>query len=158
MIKAYLSLGSNMGEKKEYIDEALRKISHHPDIEVLQTSSYYETEPVGYLDQDTFINIVTEIKTTLGPHELLSYCNLIEEELHRKRVIRWGPRTIDIDILIFGEYQSQEEKLTIPHPRMTERAFVMVPLYEIARDITIKGTQIKDIISKLSKEGIKKVI
>lgn len=147
-----------MGEKKEYIDEALKKISHHPDIEVLQTSSYYETEPVGFLDQDTFINIVTEVKTTLGPHELLNYCNLIEEELHRKRVIRWGPRTIDIDILIFGEYQSQEEKLTIPHPRMTERAFVMVPLYEIARDITIEGTQIKDIISKLSKEGIKKVI
>ncbi|AKL94431.1 2-amino-4-hydroxy-6-hydroxymethyldihydropteridine pyrophosphokinase FolK [Clostridium aceticum] len=157
MAKGYLGLGSNMGDKKEYLDQAVEQINQHPSITVTKVSSYYETDPVGYTDQDVFLNVVVEIDTDLPPYELLSYCNEIEEILQRKRLIRWGPRTIDVDVLLYEDYTSNDEKLTVPHPRMWERAFVMIPLYEIAKDITNNGEHIEEIIKNLCKEGIRKV-
>jgi 2-amino-4-hydroxy-6-hydroxymethyldihydropteridine diphosphokinase len=157
MSKGYLGLGSNMGDKKKYIDNALELLREHKSIEVLEISSYYETDPIGYTDQDLFLNIVVKIYTLLQPLELLSYCHEIEEKLNRERIIRWGPRTIDVDILLYENYSSQDEKLIIPHPRMTERAFVMIPLYEIEKNISINGIDIKNIVEALQEEGIRKV-
>lgn len=157
MAKAYLGLGSNIGDKKQHIDQAIDLLSKHQEITVVKISSYYETDPVGYLDQDVFLNIVVEINTSLEPFMLLEYCNKVEEILKRERIIRWGPRTIDIDILLYEGITLKEEKLMIPHPRMKERAFVIVPLYEIAKDVIIDNLTIDEIIKNLNTEGIRKV-
>ncbi len=158
MAKAYLGLGSNMGNKKENIDSAIGLLREHHQINITKISSYYQTEPVGYKDQDWFLNIVVQVDTSLVPYALLAYCNQIEEKLKRERKIRWGPRTIDIDILLYEKYISNEEKLTVPHPRMVERSFVMIPLYEIAPDLEIEGKPIKEIIDRLKGEKIERVV
>lgn len=157
MAKAYLGIGGNIGDKKENIKKTLELLGNHEAIEITNISSYYETEPVGYTDQDWFLNIVAEIETSLDPYELLKYGNYVEAELKRERIIRWGPRTIDVDILLYEGFTSDDEKLTVPHPRMCERAFVMVPLYEIAKDIQINGKNIKDIVENLKGEAIRKL-
>ncbi|WP_432663498.1 2-amino-4-hydroxy-6-hydroxymethyldihydropteridine diphosphokinase [Wukongibacter baidiensis] len=157
MSKAYLGLGSNIGDTKENIDSAIDILKSHEKIEVTKVSSYYETEPVGYEDQDWFLNVVLEIDTTLKPYELLELCNLIEEKLKRKRIVRWGPRTIDVDILLYEGFESEDEKLTIPHPRMTERAFVMIPLNEITSEIKINDKSISEILKSLDGEEIRKI-
>ena len=158
MHEAYLSLGSNMGDKKQNIDKAVTILDLHKEIDVVTVSSYYETEPVGYIDQDWFLNVVVNISTDLNPYDLLDYCHYIEQSLKRERVIHWGPRTIDLDILLYDKMVNHDDLLTIPHPRMKERAFVMIPLQEIAPDINIGNMSIKDIIDSLEGEKIKKLI
>ncbi|WZL72898.1 2-amino-4-hydroxy-6-hydroxymethyldihydropteridine diphosphokinase [Clostridiaceae bacterium 35-E11] len=157
MTKAYLGIGGNIGNKKENIQTAITFLKNHPHISVSRISSYYETAPVGYVDQDWFLNIVVEIDTALDPYALLNYCHEIEQNLKRKRLIRWGPRTIDVDILLYEGFASQDEELTIPHPRMHERAFVMIPLYEIAKDLIIHNTPIKGIVENLNTQEIRKI-
>ena len=98
---AYLSLGSNMGNRLEFLQEAVNLLNKTNEISVTELSSVYETDPVGYVEQAAFLNIVIEIKTLFSPHQLLSKCNEIEEVLGRKRVVRWGPRTVDLDILLY---------------------------------------------------------
>jgi len=102
------------------------------DVEITAVSSYINTAPVGYTDQPDFLNAAVEVKTTLSAKELLEICKYIEKELKRERIIRWGPRIIDLDILLYGDLIQNEEALTIPHPRMHEREFVLKPLNEIA--------------------------
>ncbi|MDW7673179.1 MAG: 2-amino-4-hydroxy-6-hydroxymethyldihydropteridine diphosphokinase, partial [Bacillota bacterium] len=102
MTKAYLGLGSNMGDKQGFMIKALHLIEEHRDIKLIRTASFYRTKPVGFIEQDSFINTVAEIDTSLTPRELLQAVNQIEELLDRKRTVRWGPRTIDIDILLYG--------------------------------------------------------
>lgn len=155
--KAYLGIGGNIGDKKANIDQALDLLRTYDKIEVTKVSSYYETEPVGYTDQDWFMNVVAEIETELSPKELLEACQSIENELKRVRLIRWGPRTIDIDILLYENYSSHEELLTVPHPRMTERAFVMIPLYELNKELIIDGKSISEIVASLKGEEIVKL-
>jgi len=157
MIKAYLGLGSNIGDTKKNIDTSIELLKQHPKIKVLKISSFYETEPIGFTEQEWFLNIVVEIETELQPYDLLDYCNEIESILKRKRILRWGPRTIDIDILLYGDYISTNQKLTIPHPRMMERAFVMIPLKEIAPNIVIMGKSIDDIIKGMKTQKIRKI-
>ncbi|SHH13918.1 2-amino-4-hydroxy-6-hydroxymethyldihydropteridine diphosphokinase [Clostridium grantii] len=157
MSKAYLSLGGNVGDKRKNIIEAMEFLNKHKEIQVTQVSSYYETEPVGYTEQEWFLNVAVEIKTTLMPIDLLDYCNYVEKELKRERIIRWGPRTIDIDILLYEEFSSQSEKLTVPHKSMFERAFVMIPLYEINPDLIINQAKIKDIVDNLNDKQVRKI-
>ncbi|SDK68026.1 2-amino-4-hydroxy-6-hydroxymethyldihydropteridine diphosphokinase [Natronincola ferrireducens] len=157
MAKVYLGLGSNIGDKKQHIDQAIEMLKQHKSIIITKVSSYYETDPVGYTEQDTFLNAVVEIYTTLSPHHLLGYCNGIEEILKRKRIIRWGPRTIDVDLLLYEDFIAEDDKLTLPHPRMKERVFVMIPLYEIAPNVEINGMEIEQIIKNLEVQGIRKV-
>ena len=157
MIKAYLGLGSNMGDTREYIDNALKLLDANQDIFLTKISSYYKTAPVGYTDQNWFLNIVVELNTSLGPYELLKCCNEIEQELKRTRLIRWGPRTIDIDVFLYEGFESQEPRLIVPHPRMTERAFVMIPLSEINKELVINNRNIKDIVSDLKDQEIRKL-
>ncbi len=137
MAKVYLGLGSNIGNRKAYLRAAIRLLKKHKDIEVIRYSLVYETDPVGLTGQRKFFNMATEIETNLPPRELLSVLSLIENLLKRERFIKWGPRTIDIDILLYGNKTMSGEELTIPHPRMAERAFVLVPLLEIAPNLTL---------------------
>jgi len=157
MSRAYLSLGSNIGDKKNNLDEAVKLIKSNSYISDVIVSEFYETAPVGYLEQDVFMNIAVEINTTLDSYKLLDFCHEIEETLKRKRIIRWGPRTIDVDILLFDEIISDDERLTIPHPRMTERAFVIVPLYDLSQELVINNLAIKDIFDSLNKNDIRKI-
>lgn len=153
---AYIALGGNKGDKKGYLDSAVRQLQYHPQIEVEKMSSYYVTDPVGYLDQDEFLNRVIEIKTSLSPNKLLEYCQHIETNLFRERLIRFGPRTIDVDVLLYSGYASTDPILTIPHPRMLERSFVMMPLNEIAPDILIEGHSVKSYVEAMDDTGIRK--
>lgn len=131
MVKVFLSLGSNMGERLDNLQRAFYELAAHPQITLVDQSSIYETEPVGNLEQGDFLNMVVAIATTLGPHELLNYIQEVELRLGRERSETWGPRTIDIDILIYGEEIIEDERLIIPHKLMQERVFVLLPLYEI---------------------------
>lgn len=133
---AYLSIGSNIGNRLTYLIDAVRALHSFNRTSVLKISSVYETVPVGYTEQANFLNIVIQIETALSPPELLAVCQGIEIELGRVRDIRWGPRTVDLDILLFNQADIEVETLTVPHPRMHERAFVLIPLLEIAPFIT----------------------
>ncbi len=153
----YLGIGSNMGDKFNYLGQCIKKIGELEDVEVSKKSSFYETLPIGYENQDKFINAVIEIITSLQPLELLYALQNIENELHRIRQLRWGPRTIDIDILIYGDVIMTTDELTIPHPRMTERQFVLLPLIEINDQIVIDGLSIVDHNVKLIEQGVKRI-
>lgn len=132
---AYIALGSNIGKKETYLKEAVKKLYEHPDVQVEAISSIYETTPVGYENQDDFLNMAVKISTSLRPEELLALTQKIEQELGRTREVRWGPRTADLDILLYNRENIETEQLVIPHPRMYERLFVLVPMSEICPEI-----------------------
>lgn len=129
----FLGLGSNMGNRQKNLDYALDLLSQRMHIKT--TSSYYETDPLGKIDQSRFLNIVCNVETLLAPQEMLTLLKGIELKMGRVSGERNGPRPIDIDILLYGDKIINTNKLTIPHPRLTEREFVLVPLAEIAPDI-----------------------
>ena len=134
MVQAYLGLGSNIGDRKQQLLKAIDLIGNIKGIKVTKQSSIYETAPIGYTDQLNFLNLCLEIETELSPQQLLKHCLDIEQQLHRVREIRWGPRTLDIDILLYSDNIIETDNLSIPHPRMQERAFVLIPLNDIASD------------------------
>lgn len=131
-MKAYLSIGGNLGDRGRNLAEVISRIKDHPRLKLIKESSIYETKPWGRLDQPDFWNQVLEIETELSPLDLLDVCQQIENDLGRKRIVHWGPRTVDIDILTYDNREYKDERLTLPHPRMEERAFVLAPLREIA--------------------------
>lgn len=132
MTRVYIGLGSNLGNPEANIREALEMLDRRTEIKVIAVSSLYLTEPVGLEDQPWFYNCVAELETELAPEQLMDILQSIENGLGRVRTIRWGPRTVDLDILLFGKLTIDNERLIVPHPRMQERSFVMVPLDEIA--------------------------
>lgn len=134
-VVAYIALGSNIGNREENLNQAVEMLNATVGINVIKVSTYYDTVPVGYTEQPNFLNAVVEIETYLSAYELLDVCGDIECKLKRKRTIHWGPRTIDLDILLFGNLVIDDELLTIPHPRMYEREFVLKPLNEIASNV-----------------------
>ncbi|MCD7980035.1 MAG: 2-amino-4-hydroxy-6-hydroxymethyldihydropteridine diphosphokinase [Fusobacterium sp.] len=131
----YLSIGSNMGDKKQNLLTAIEKIGLIKHTTVTKTSTIVETEPFGVKEQDDFLNACLEIKTLLYPHELLEELLKIEEEMGRKRIKKWGPRIIDIDILLFDKEVIEDDDLAVPHPWMCDRSFVLDPLCEIAPNV-----------------------
>ena len=132
MTTAYIGIGSNVGERSSFCRRAVSALDDTPEIRVTATSSLYETEPVGGPPQRSFINLVARIETTLGPRTLLGVCKEIERMLGREPSdIRWGPRVVDLDVLTFGDEKINDEDLEIPHPRMLQRKFVLIPLLEI---------------------------
>lgn len=131
---AYLSLGSNVGDRQRFIEEAIRRLGS-PDLKVLRVSSIYETEPRDVRNQPWFLNLVVEAETSLLPRLLLARVRRIERELGRKRAVSKGPRTIDVDILLYGHFVIGSTDLTVPHPRMAERRFVLEPLCELAPEL-----------------------
>ncbi len=128
---AFLGLGSNLGDKLKNIKTSLELISSHEEITILSVSSIYKTPPVGFEEQDFFLNAVIKISTNLSPFELLKFIQLIEKKLGRKRIFKWGPRTIDIDILVYNDWIINRNNLQVPHPLMHERGFVLIPFNEI---------------------------
>ncbi|WP_391118884.1 2-amino-4-hydroxy-6-hydroxymethyldihydropteridine diphosphokinase [Psychrobacillus sp. L3] len=157
MNRAYLSLGSNIGDRLDYLRRAVQLLRESESVQMNKVSSVYETDPVGYVDQGAFLNVVVELETLLSPHQLLKKCNEIEEDLGRTRDIHWGPRTVDLDILLYNEENMKTEDLIIPHPRMTERGFVLVPLVELNPDLVeplTKHSLLK--LAHVQKEGVRK--
>jgi 2-amino-4-hydroxy-6-hydroxymethyldihydropteridine diphosphokinase len=151
---AALGLGGNIGDPQASMAQALKLIDENADCGVLAVSKLYRTPPWGKTDQADFYNCCALVKTRLQPLALLDRCLEIERGMKRVRIERWGPRTIDIDVLTYGDVTLQSERIEIPHPRMTERAFVMVPLADIAADMVIKGRAVSQWLSGLSAEGI----
>lgn len=129
---AYIALGSNMGDKKAYLDMGVEGLKNTRGCQVLAVSEYLTTEPYGVVDQDEFLNGAMKLRTLLTPHELLERLHEIEREAKRERVIRWGPRTLDLDILLYDDLVLDEEALHIPHIEMHKREFVLKPLCQIA--------------------------
>ena len=155
--KVYLSLGSNIGNRQKYIESAIELVGKTEGIKILKKSGLYETSPVGYVEQDLFLNAVIKIETDFSAREILKIINKIENELDRKREIRWGPRTIDIDILIFSDKKINETDLIIPHKEMLNRLFVLVPLIEIYDREYFEKEKIIERIGELVEIGNQKI-
>ncbi|WP_042479019.1 2-amino-4-hydroxy-6-hydroxymethyldihydropteridine diphosphokinase [Bacillus ndiopicus] len=155
MNDVFLSIGTNIGKREENLKQAVQLLKKQVD--VIKVSSIYETAPVGYTDQPSFLNIAVHIKTKWNAAETLVVCQSVENELGRVRDIRWGPRIIDLDILLFNHDKIETDSLIVPHPRMYERAFVLVPLVEISESFESgQMTQARDTLDKLDlqQEGI----
>ena len=129
--KVYIAAGSNLGDKEETLKEAIYKIDKRKDCVVTKVSNFYTTDPVGYEDQDQFVNCVFEIITLQTPSELMDTLLEVEKDFKRERIIRWGPRTLDLDIIFYNDIISYDEHILIPHPRAHERQFVMKPMCDI---------------------------
>jgi 2-amino-4-hydroxy-6-hydroxymethyldihydropteridine diphosphokinase len=137
-VRVFLSLGSNLGDRSAMLAQA-RALLDGPDLRIVAASSVYETLPWGVTDQPRYLNQVLEGRTTLSPRRLLHRCQDVETRLGRVRSTRWGPRIIDVDILLYGGLEINEPDLTIPHPQLADRAFVLVPLAELDAALRIPG-------------------
>lgn len=159
MTKVYLSLGSNMGNRQDYLQRAVEAIKKLTDTEVEAVSSYYETAAWGLTDQADFLNLAIALETQLSVESLLSACQAIEKDLDRVRHEHWGPRTVDIDILLYGQETWRTEHLKVPHPFMNQRAFVLVPLLEIAGDLVEPqtGQAYEKYLSQLDTSDVRKL-
>ncbi|MBR3824550.1 MAG: 2-amino-4-hydroxy-6-hydroxymethyldihydropteridine diphosphokinase [Lachnospiraceae bacterium] len=129
--KAYIAIGSNMGEKEKYLKDAIQGLADHEEILVSAESTLITTEPYGGVEQDVFLNGMVEIKTLLTPHELLDYLHELEQKAGRERILRWGPRTLDLDIVFYDKLIFEDDTLIIPHVDMENRDFVLKPMVEL---------------------------
>jgi 2-amino-4-hydroxy-6-hydroxymethyldihydropteridine diphosphokinase len=151
---AFIALGANIGDREASLQEAIRRLTDDSELTVHSLSSVYETAPVGYTDQPSFLNMAIRLGTELEPLRLLRRLLEIEQEMGRVRDVRWGPRNIDLDLLVFGEEAMETSELSIPHPRMGERAFVLVPLREIWPEQTSFPWEVEWSRFNLQEEGI----
>jgi len=156
MAKAALSLGSNLGDKRGNIARALSALDRG-GARVVARSADFRTEPWGPVAQDWFVNACALVETDLSPEDLLALCLRIEHELGRVRETKWGPRAIDIDILTYDDLEIVTPALTLPHPYAAERAFVLVPLVEVAPDLRLGGRRIVELLATVSSDGIAKL-
>ena len=159
MVKAWLGLGSNLQQPLVQLRTAIRRLSDTDGLEVLQISSFYQTPPWGVEKQDDFVNAVVKIETSLDSLSLLKVLQSIENAMGREREgHRWGPRLIDIDLLLFGDQRCRSRELELPHPRMHERAFVLVPLSELDVTLEIPGRgTINSLLKQLDCSGIYRI-
>ena len=148
MTVAYIGLGANLGDRAATLAAALERLAGEEGIEVVGVSSFRETEPVGVLDQPRFVNAAAALETTLGARALLERLLVVERALGRDRAAetRWGPRTVDLDLLLYGDEVIDEAGLTVPHPRLAERAFVLEPLLELDAELRLPdGRRLRDL-------------
>jgi 2-amino-4-hydroxy-6-hydroxymethyldihydropteridine diphosphokinase len=150
----YLALGTNLGDRLANLRAAIQALS--PTLQPLAASRVYETPPWGYVDQPAFLNQVIQAQTELAPLDLLIWLKRLESDLGRQPGLRYGPRLIDIDILLYDNLQLQTPDLTIPHPRLGERAFVLVPLADLAPDLRLAGTDrtVGEMLARVDRSGI----
>lgn len=139
MTRAYLGLGSNLGDRLAHLQSAVDALAVEPGVRVVALSRVYETAPVGGPEQGPFYNAVVAVETSLDPHALLHLAQRLEAAAQRRRTERWGPRTLDVDVLVVEGDAVDEEDLTVPHPRMWERGFVLAPLRDVAPDLVDAG-------------------
>lgn len=157
MTNAVISIGSNLGDRFSYLQTAVTSICQHPKISNVKVSSVYETKPVGGVEQDDFLNAAISLDTELTPIELLKFAQQLENQAERVREVRWGPRTLDVDILTYGNEVLNSEELTLPHPRIAERAFVLIPWFEIAPDSEITNLgKLESLYNSISKSEVVK--
>ena len=152
--RAYLGLGGNLSDPRSTMAAALDVLNRDPGVDVAEVSSLYRTPPWGKTDQPDFLNAVAGLDTTLSPRGLLDLCLSTEQGLKRVRQERWGPRVIDLDLLWFGGRAIEEEGLTVPHPRMIERAFVLEPFAEIAPELELFGKSVAEWLAQIDRSGI----
>ena len=162
MAEVYIGLGSNLegdtGSPETQLDQAIDSISRHPDIHLLAVSNRYQTQAIGPGSQPDYINTVARLNTQLSPLDLLDCLQQIEQQQGRVRTIRWGARTLDLDILLYDQQVIDSERLTIPHPRMHERAFVLAPLQDLDASIVLPtGENILSLLANCSDQGIVKL-
>lgn len=146
---ATIGLGSNIGERTRNIEEAIARLTDDGAVRLVARSRFYRTAPWGVTDQDWFVNACISVRTDLGARELLRRCQAVENDMARVRTRRWGPRNIDVDVLTYRNQTIDEPDLIVPHPRIAERAFVLVPLRDVAADLRIGGLSIDDMLSRL---------
>ena len=151
---AYIALGSNMGDKKAYLDHAVAMLDDDPDSQVIKVSDYFVTAPYGGVEQDDFLNGALELRTLLSPEELLDKLHEIEQSAHRERLVHWGPRTLDLDILLYDELVLDTPDLHIPHVEMHMRDFVLIPLCEIApwKRHPLTGQTVEQMLKSLTQQ------
>jgi 2-amino-4-hydroxy-6-hydroxymethyldihydropteridine diphosphokinase len=154
MKTAFLGLGSNLGDRRGHLIEALRGLAADPAITVVRRSSVYESKPVGVIEQPDFLNMVVEIGTTHPPLSLLVACLDLEARLGRERREHWGPRIIDLDVLTYDQLLWNVDRLVLPHPRMHERSFVLTPLAEIAPELLVKGVSVRMLAARVGTDGL----
>ena len=149
-MRAYLGIGTNLGDRAAHLQGAVDGLAATEGVDVVAVSPVYETSPVGGPPQPDYLNAVVAVDTGLSPRELLGIANRLEAEADRVRLVRWGPRTLDVDVLLVGELRVDEPDLVVPHPRMTERAFVLVPLADLdpawrpaADDLVARGAGVR---------------
>lgn len=146
----YISMGSNMGQRENFLYQAVEMLAGHREINVEAVSSLYETKPVGKADQGWFVNAAARLQCSLSPFDLLRFMQHVEEHLGRRRTERWGPRTVDLDIILYDMLELPFTQLTVPHPRARERAFVLVPLAELEPELAFPwGQSVKKLIDEL---------
>ncbi|MCF7889806.1 2-amino-4-hydroxy-6-hydroxymethyldihydropteridine diphosphokinase [Candidatus Bipolaricaulota bacterium] len=157
MVEAFIGLGSNLGNRKKNIDNSLRILNERKNVELVGRASNYETEPIGPT-QPWFINTAVEIATTSSPEEILAACKEVEKRIGRVDSLKWGPRLVDLDLLLVNGYVLEERDLKLPHPQMEERRFVLLPLLELEPNLVHPKLQtpLKDLLPKLEED--KKVI
>ena len=158
-VTCYVGLGSNLsndlGSPVEHLQQAIAAMQEHKQIRAVRVSSFYASAPMGPQDQPDFVNAVAGFETILLPFELLAYCQQLEKEAKRARIRRWGERSLDVDILLYGEAQITEPQLTVPHAGLFERNFVLLPLRELAPALIIAGNSIDDYSPSKDWTGLK---
>ncbi len=156
----FIGIGSNLGDKIDNCRSAIERIGDFRETRILLCSSFYKTDPVGYRNQDWFVNCVIKIETGLGLRELFEALQDLEKILGRKRTFLWGPRVIDLDILLFNDGVFKDEDLQVPHPRLQERAFVLVPLCEIEPEATHPALRktVRELVESLNEtQGVERI-
>ncbi|MCC3268933.1 2-amino-4-hydroxy-6-hydroxymethyldihydropteridine diphosphokinase [Arthrobacter gengyunqii] len=144
-VTAVLALGSNLGESRDTLSDAVAQLADHPGVRLQAVSPVVRTRPVGGPDQPDYLNLVVSVETDLAPHELLAHCQAVENAHHRVREVRWGPRTLDVDIITYGDLVLDDETLTLPHPRAATRAFVLQPWAWMDPDAVLSGTPVAEL-------------
>ncbi len=154
----YIGLGSNLKGPREQIEKALRVLSETKDITLLSVSSFYQSRPLLDMPGPNYLNVVCKIETELSAYDLLDFCQEIEENQYRVREIKWGSRTIDLDILLYGDQIFATKRLTIPHPEMINRAFVLLPLFEIEPELKLPLLgPLKDLLERIEPSDVEKL-
>jgi 2-amino-4-hydroxy-6-hydroxymethyldihydropteridine diphosphokinase len=147
--RAVLALGSNLGERNDTLSEAVADLVDRPEVRLLAVSPVVQTKAVGGpAGQPDFLNMVISVETSLEPLELLRHCQAVENKHHRVREVHWGPRTLDVDIIVYGDLQSADPVLTLPHPRAAERAFVLYPWSLVDPAATLNGERVGELAAK----------
>ena len=158
MTDAYIALGGNIGDPVSQVRAGIDALAVLPQTRLVRASSLYRSAPVGYLDQPDFVNAVAHVETALTPRALLDHLLEIERRHGRVREFANAPRTLDLDIALYGELECDEPSLTIPHPRLTQRAFVLLPLAEIAPDALVAGLgRVRDLAARVDAAGVKRI-
>jgi 2-amino-4-hydroxy-6-hydroxymethyldihydropteridine diphosphokinase len=156
MTPAFIALGANLGDPVTQLREAAQRLRDTVGLHSVQLSPIYFSAPVGVVDQPRFANAAVRLETTLTAHELLAVCHSVERAMGRVRTVRWGPRTIDLDLIFFGTLHLSDEALTLPHPRWSERAFVVQPIYDLAPDLIIDGVALSETLARLDRSDLQR--